>query len=632
MPINKIFKITRKIRNRHFIAFDLIILLLSPYIALLIRTDGNISNLITFENLLFITLSLTALKFVIFYQFGFYNRYWQSASIDELARIVAACITVILFEIFAFYLFNYFVIDVVKGMPYSLPILDSLISIIIIASARFSLRLVESSKNRIDRSVPQIHTIIIGAGDAGVQTQNKILYHKDYGKVVAFVDDDEAKIGLKIKGIPILGPISNLSEISTKLKTQKIIIALPMVSGKKIREIHSICSELDVEVLTLPPIDKILDKDIKINLLRRVQVEDLLRRELVEIDFDKVASSIKDKVVLISGAGGSIGSEICRQVCAFKPSQLIITGHGENSIFEIDMELKKHCRINSIITKIVDIKDSEGLSRIFSKYKPQIVFHAAAHKHVPLMENNPIEAVLNNIMGTKNMVDVSVKFNVDKFILISSDKAVNPTNVMGATKRVAEMIVLQAAKNYGRAFSAVRFGNVLGSRGSVIRTFYRQLKDGGPLTITHPDIMRYFMTIPESVQLVLQASVLNSGGEIFVLDMGEPVKIVDLAKDMIRLSGLRLNEDIDIEITGLRPGEKLFEELFLEGEQYKKTEHEKIFEAVNASNFTHPQLNELIENLIFHSNEEGNDIRLILRQLVPEYVSNNTNLKLVKPA
>nr|HPN37619.1 nucleoside-diphosphate sugar epimerase/dehydratase [Melioribacteraceae bacterium] len=359
---------------------------------------------------------------------------------------------------------------------------------------------------------------------------------------------------------------------------------------------------------------------------RKIQIEDLLRREPIKTDVQTIVNSIKNKVVLITGAGGSIGSEICRQVIRANPSNLILLGHGENSIFEIEEELKylkSYNEITQINSVICDIRSLDRLEKVFEQYKPDIIFHAAAHKHVPLMELNPQEAITNNVFGTLNCINLAVKYNTGRFIMISTDKAVNPTNIMGATKRICEMIVLDAARRYNKAFSVVRFGNVLGSRGSVVNTFSKQIQRGGPITVTHPKIIRYFMTIPEAVQLVLQAFILGKGSEVFVFDMGEPHLIDDLAKDMIKLSGLVVGKDIEIKYTGLRPGEKLFEELFNEGEVYNNTQHKKIFIAQNASSIVLEDLKEkllVLEKVINADNRQ--EISDVVKLIVKEYDEN----------
>jgi FlaA1/EpsC-like NDP-sugar epimerase len=368
---------------------------------------------------------------------------------------------------------------------------------------------------------------------------------------------------------------------------EQVIIAMPAAPGKKIRTIVDMCDRLEVPAKTMPGIYELLDDKVRVSQLRPVQIEDLLRRDPVKTDIAAVQKLVEGKCVLITGAGGAIGREICRQIMRCHPAQLVLVGHGENSIFAIHNELKKANAEVSLHPIIADLRFPHRLQAIFRRYKPDMVFHAAAHKHVPLMEDNPGEAITNNVQGTRNLINVSLEMGVQNFVMISSDKAVNSTNVMGASKRVAEMLVHQAAQRSGRAFVSVRFGNVLGSRGSVVLTFKEQIAAGGPLTVTHPEMTRYFMTIPEAVQLVLQAAVLGRGGEVFVLDMGDPVKIVDLARDMIELSGLQEGLDIDIAYTGLRPGEKMYEELFVVGERHQPTIHPKIRVAVRTDEHTY---------------------------------------------
>jgi FlaA1/EpsC-like NDP-sugar epimerase len=450
--------------------------------------------------------------------------------------------------------------------------------------------------------------------------------HRSLGKVAVFIDDDPLKQNLKILGIPVEGPIEKLSEIISYYELDKIVIAMPSATGNILRKVTNECMKSGIEVLTVPSLSEIIDNKITFQQIRRVQVEDLLRREPVKTDILKVREFIRGKNVLVTGAGGSIGSELCRQILSFCPEKLILLGHGENSIFDIEHKLNFKLRFlkekekPKIISKISDIRFREYLSEVFRETKPEIVFHAAAHKHVPLMENNPGEAILNNILGTKNLVELAVEHNVSEFVLISTDKAVNPTNIMGTTKRIAEIMTLTSAKEHNKCFSAVRFGNVLGSRGSVLQTFRKQVLTGGPISITHPNIMRYFMTIPEAVQLVLQASVLCKGGEIFVLDMGDPVKIVDLARDFIKLSGLKEGIDVDIEFGGLRPGEKLFEELFIKGENYIRTGHEKILIASNASNILVNGIEQKIEKLVTETKViDREKIYDLLKSIVPEY-------------
>lgn len=428
--------------------------------------------------------------------------------------------------------------------------------------------------------------LIVGAGSAGIALVEEMQRNPWLGfHPVAFIDDNPQKLNLRIRRLPVVGNRDRIPKFVRSLHAHKVIVAMPSVPGRVIREIVDICQSIGVPTSTLPGVNEILNSRVSIGSIRDIQIEDLLRREPIHIDREKVCQLLAGKKVLITGAGGSIGSELCRQVLKCRPAEILLLGHGENSIFNIQKELERVCQTLTkngelqsqirITTFIGDIRFSLRIEHAFAQFRPDIIFHAAAHKHVPIMELNAPEAITNNVHGTKNLVDLALRYDVQHFVMISTDKAVNPTNVMGASKRVAEMVVLQAAQKSGKPFVVVRFGNVLGSRGSVVPTFKQQIAEGGPVTITHPEICRYFMTIPEAVQLVLQAAIIGRGGEILMLDMGQPVKIVDLAKDLIRLSGYEVGKDIDISFTGLRPGEKLYEELFIPGEKYDRTEHEK---------------------------------------------------------
>jgi FlaA1/EpsC-like NDP-sugar epimerase len=410
-----------------------------------------------------------------------------------------------------------------------------------------------------------------------------------------------------------------------------VIIAMPSAPGKDIRRVVGICKEAGVQVKIIPGMSELLDGTVRVRHLRDVRIEDLLRRDPIQTDTSAIAAMIRGRRVLVTGGGGSIGSELCRQVLRFRPQSLVILGHGENSVFEIHNELAR--MLGSLATAeqdaeplpqihpvIADIRMIDRLRPVFEHYQPEVVFHAAAHKHVPLMEANPIEAATNNVLGTENLLEVSAALGVECFVMISSDKAVNPTSVMGASKRAAELLMHQAATQTGKPYVAVRFGNVLGSRGSVVLTFQKQILAGGPVSVTHPEMTRYFMTIPEAVQLVLQAATLGQGGEIFMLDMGEPVKISDLARDLIRLSGLEVERDIDIRYTGIRPGEKLFEELFIQGEEYQRTDHVKIFIAASAANVVPLSLGEGMAKLrraVREADERA--IVQVLKTIVPEF-------------
>ncbi len=624
MPINKIILFLSKLQNRHYLMHDVIVLVLSPLIALFLRLEGKLDLIVNWSEVFVITFVLLVFKLIIFRFFGLYNRLWKNASVDELARIIFSAIFVLLVEIFVFVLMKFLGNKIAGQFAYSLPLLDTIITISFVSISRFSSRLFEAIGYRIENKEQTSNLLIIGAGQTGLIVLTELLRSPSFGRIVGFLDDDVNKLKLKLKGIPILGTINELNKIVSKKSIKKIVIAMPTAPGTKIKEIYHVCKKLDVDVLTVPSLQNIINGKVSVNSIRKIKLEDLLRREQVETNTDDVKALIKNNIVLISGAGGSIGSELVRQVLSFNPMKLVLLGHGENSVFEIEQEILTKDGIcnTEIISMIADVRNKKRLEKIFKEFKPKLVFHAAAHKHVPLMEGNVEEAVTNNLLGTKNLVATSVTYDVEKFVLISSDKAVNPTNIMGASKRMAEMVVLSAAVKYKKAFSAVRFGNVLGSRGSVVGIFKKQIEVGGPIKITHPEIKRYFMTIPEAVQLVLQTSSLNKGGEIFVLDMGEPVKIIDLAKDMIKFSGLKFGEDIDIEITGLRPGEKLFEELFLETEQYSRTKHIKIYLAMNAAKGVHPNFEKLSQKLIdiaIINNSKKSEMVKLIKEIVPEF-------------
>jgi len=443
---------------------------------------------------------------------------------------------------------------------------------------------------------------------------------------------------MRIRGLPVLGDRSDLPDLVGEHKIDQVVIAMPTAPGKAIRDVVAICEQAGIPAKTMPGMYELLGGQVSISQLRNVEIEDLLRREPVHTDIAAVQELLRGRCVLVTGGGGSIGSELCRQIMRCKPSKLVIVGHGENSVFLIHQELQRAggARLapgvngqapavrTEIVPVIADVRFAERLHSIFEQHRPQIVFHAAAHKHLPLMEDNPSEAITNNVLGTRNVLEAALAADVERFVLISTDKAVNPTSIMGASKRVAELLVHQAARRSGRPYAAVRFGNVLGSRGSVVLTFKHQIAAGGPVTVTDPEMKRFFMTIPEAVQLVLQAAVLGQGGEAFVLDMGEPVKIVDLARDLIDLSGLEVGRDIDIVFTGMRPGEKLFEELFVPGEDYERTTHDKIFIANNASRLAPDGLDLSIDQLTAIAvRGDGDAITVGLQGLIPEFRPQN---------
>ncbi len=466
--------------------------------------------------------------------------------------------------------------------------------------------------------------IIIGAGDAGRIIINNSIANKNMNiDVVGFIDDDKAKIGKKFFGVKVLGTRDDIVRVCDKMDIDQIILAIPSAYAEERSEILSICSQTKCKVKTIPGISEIVEAPEKENSIRDIKIEDLLDRDPIVLDNDRITELVKDKVVMVTGGGGSIGSELCRQIMRYNPKTLVIVDIYENNAYDIQMELNDLYPNNKPVVLIASIRDRERLEEIFAEYTPQILFHAAAHKHVPLMEVSPREAIKNNVFGTYNLAATADKFKVEKFVMISTDKAVNPTNVMGASKRLCEMIIQCFEKISETDFVAVRFGNVLGSNGSVIPLFKRQIEKGGPVTVTHKDVIRFFMTIPEAAQLVIQAACYANGGEIFVLDMGKPVKIYNLAENIIKLSGYTPGVDIKIEIVGLRPGEKLYEELLMNSDLLKNTEHKKIF-------IDRPEtidFEELTKNLGFLKTavdkKDDNEVRSLLEKIVPTYIRNS---------
>lgn len=626
------------LNNRHFFLLDGLFFCLTPFLAMVLRLDDLTAIEQYSKGLIVATIAFTIVKLATFTIGGFYKRYWKYASIDELIEIAALTTTAVVIEIVLLSIFQYAVGTESKFylVPRSLPLLDGILTFVLVGGVRFSIRAAERKNQKSKNFYKRDRVLIVGAGDAGVSILQEMRRNPKLGlNPVAFVDDDSRKLGLNIQGIPVVGNRFRIPEIVAAQNIRQVVIAMPTASGKILREIVDICQAIGVRVNTLPATNDIFDRSNQINTLREVKIEDLLRREPIKTDAQAVSGLLTGKVILITGAGGSIGSELCRQIFRCRPAKIVLLGHGENSIFNIQEELQQvlhilqqddaNWRSTKLVPYIADLRIKLRLEDAFKVHQPDVVFHAAAHKHVPLMELNPPEAITNNVLGTKNLLDLAIEYNVNNFVMISTDKAVKPTNVMGASKRTAEMLVLRAAKTSGRPYAVVRFGNVLGSRGSVVPTFKRQIAKGGPVTITHPEICRYFMTIPEAVQLVLQASVLasqNSKGQIFMLNMGQPVKIVDLARDLISLSGYEVGQGIDIVFTGLRPGEKLYEELLVEGEEYEDTTHEKVLVVKNASRIIPPNLDTTIK-ILFEA-AKRNDVNLIiylLDRLVIGYVT-----------
>jgi FlaA1/EpsC-like NDP-sugar epimerase len=563
------------IRNRLILLVDLALIVIAALGAFVLRTDLGPRFLDYLPQMAwFIGISLL-IKPIIFYIFGLYRRMWIYASIQELkliilsvstASVVVSLVVVILLAV-----------QIIPDFPRSVLPIDWLLSLALIGGFRFSLRLFAESQPAATNNGLARRVLIVGAGDAGalvVREMQKNLHLPL--KPVCFLDDDPNKQHQQIHGVPVTGTLADLPRILAQWHIDEVIIAIPSAHGRVIRRVTEDCRQQGVQSRTMPGLYELLGGKVSVNRLREVEITDLLRREPVLIDERAIGASLGGRRVMVTGAGGSIGRELCRQVARWGPSELILLGHGENSIFETLIDLEENFPSITLHPILADIRDITRLSAVFNNLRPQVVFHAAAHKHVPLMESNVEEAITNNILGTRYVVEVSVEYGVERLVMISTDKAIRPSSVMGAAKRMAELLVLDAAHSSGCSFSVVRFGNVLGSRGSVIPRFKRQISAGGPVTVTHPDMQRYFMTIPEAVHLVLQASAMGQGGEVFVLNMGEQVKILDLAKDLIRLSGLEPGKDIDIIFTGIRPGEKLSEELWDLSASYKPTSHPDI--------------------------------------------------------
>ena len=607
------------VRNRYLLLLDLVLIVAAVFGAMALRFElGPLFYYYLPFAYWMLGVSLV-IKPLFFYLFGMYRRMWVYASIREL-RLVAVGVTassVVVAVILVIFTSQKLFI----GFPRSVLIIDWLLSIIFIGGIRFLLRLLAenvksfnspSSNGEIKRA------LIIGAGDAGALVVRELQKNPDLNMTpVGFLDDNPAKMSQQIHGIQVLGNVNDISKVVENKRVDEVIIAIPSAAGKVIRTIADICRLKGIPFRTMPGIYELIGGKVSINRLREVDITDLLRRQPTHMKEELVGEILTGKMVMVTGAGGSIGRELCRQISRWNPAGLILLGHGENSIFETLLEIQESFPSLPLTPVIVDVRDIHRLQMAFEKHKPEVVFHAAAHKHVPLMEMNVAEAVNNNVLGTRNVVQICEKLGIDKLIMISTDKAIRPANIMGATKRFSEMIVLDAAKHSGHAYSVVRFGNVLGSRGSVVPLFKHQIARGGPVTITHPDMKRYFMTIPEAVYLVLQAAAMGKGGETYVLNMGQQVRILDLAEDLIRLSGLEPGKDIEIAYTGIRPGEKLSEDLWEEGKQFNPTLHPEIFQLEDNTNLTGVELKKTIDRLLLLS-EEGDSTGIV--QLADETI------------
>lgn len=612
------------LRNRHFLLLDILFSLCTPAAAFALRigTTDWLWNEYRVGLFLF-TLASVVVKLPVFYAMGFYRRYWRYASVDELRLIGVTVVQLTIGLTIASWAIQNVSVMPGLGLPRSVPILDGMLTLLAVGGIRFSVRAMGSAHqpNR-NGAADKKRVLIVGAGDAGAMIVRELRSSPLVNlEPVGFVDDSPDKQGVYIHGVLVLGKRQDIPKLVQAYHIGEVIVAMPTAPGKTIREIVSLCEAARVPSRTVPGMYEILAGRVSVNQLRHVDIEDLLRREPVKTDSTEVVRMLSGARVLVTGAGGSIGSELCRQILRAGPSRLTLLGHGENSLFLLNQELRRLFPHAALDLVVADIRDAARLTSVFQRIRPQIIFHAAAHKHVPLMECNIEEAITNNVLGTRNVAELAEKFQVEQLVAISSDKAVNPTNVMGVTKRIAELLVQEAGVYAGRPFVSVRFGNVLGSRGSVVPFFRQQIAAGGPITVTHPDVTRYFMTIPEAVQLVLQAGAMGQPGNVFVLDMGEPIKIVELARDLIRLSGLEEGRDIDIVFTGLRPGEKLSEELFNPGEDYQRTAHEKIFVIHNgqSAKSSVAPLPDAINELIVAAQASHPNLQAMLKRIVPEY-------------
>lgn len=604
-------------RRAALIAYDIVSVVASSFLAILIRYDFQL-NTVPEEFLLpirqFMVINIV-LALGIFYLFRLYHSLWAFAGETELQNLVMACLTASVADGVGI---NFFRMGS-KAVPDSYYFLYFFFLLTFLFASRFSYRFFRSRKHKLQNRKNSVSVMIIGAGEAGNAIIKEIVT-SNYSTMVirCIIDDDKNKWGSFIQGIKVVGGRDKIIESADLYDVDEILLAIPSASPTQIRELLEICKETNCKLRSLPGLYQLANGDVNVSKLRDVEVEDLLGREPIRVDMDSILGYVQNKVVLVTGGGGSIGSELCRQIAAHKPSQLIVFDIYENNAYDLQQELKENFPELKLTVLIGSVRNTNRINSVFETYHPDIVYHAAAHKHVPLMEDSPNEAVKNNVFGTWKTAMAAAENHAQKFVMISTDKAVNPTNIMGASKRICEMIVQTFNRHYETEFVAVRFGNVLGSNGSVIPLFKKQIAAGGPVTVTHPDIIRYFMTIPEAVSLVLQAGAYAKGGEIFVLDMGEPVKILDLAKNLIRLSGYRVDEDIKIVFTGLRPGEKLYEELLMKEEGLQDTDN-RLIHIGRPIELDESLFFKQLKNLEEASKEEVRDIRPLIREIVPTY-------------
>ena len=614
----KPFNVKLFYRRTCLIIYDIISIILASYLAILARYEFHVDTIPAYfmnpiEMFLPVNIILTLL---IFYIFRLYSSLWAFAGETELQNIVLSCVLSTLVDGLGM---QFFRASSYQAVPRSYYLFYMFFLVTCIFASRFSYRFFRSLKHKQKNKKNLISVMVIGAGEAGNVIIKEIVNSNFSTMVIkCVIDDDKGKWGRYIQGIKVVGGRDKIVECADIYEVDEIIVALPSASRAEIREILEICKDTNCKLRSLPGMYQLVNGEVNVSKLRDVEVEDLLGRDPISVDLDSILGYVQGKVVLVTGGGGSIGSELCRQIACHKPKHLIIIDIYENSVYDIQQELKTRYPDLKLTVLIASVRNTNRMNWIFEKYHPEIVYHAAAHKHVPLMEDSPNEAVKNNVFGTWKTAQAAAFYGVRKFVLISTDKAVNPTNIMGASKRICEMIIQTFNNHYDTEFVAVRFGNVLGSNGSVIPLFRKQIMAGGPVTVTHPEIIRYFMTIPEAVSLVLQAGAYAKGGEIFVLDMGEPVKILDLAENLIRLSGYRVGEDIKIEFTGLRPGEKLYEELLMDEEGMKETAN-KLIHVGKPIEIDEMQFFVQLKKLKEESKNESGDIRPLIQEIVPTY-------------
>ncbi len=610
----------KSLRNRHVFAADIVLIGLCVLFAFLSRFELSYLFFKFQPFMLRMIVVALVIKPILYFSFGLYSRMWSHASIPEAGLIIIAVSVSSATVAVIMLLLNR--MSFMVGYPRSVFVIDALFSLLAVGGVRYLIRFshdMEQQKAVLNRKFHR-KAVIIGAGDAGILVFNEIVRNPQLGiDVVCFVDDDVQKRKLIIRSKRVEGAILDLPKIINKFNITDCFFAIPSAPGRIVRVVADVCRQEKVTFKTMPGIYNILDGKVSVSNIREVDITDLLRRDPVKLDAENIRSILTDQTVLVTGGGGSIGRELCSQVALYQPKEIILLGHGENSIFEAINDLKMRFPELKVSGQIADIRDIKRIDSIFASCKPDIVFHAAAHKHVPLMEQNILEAVTNNIFGTRNVVRIAAAYGIKRFVMISTDKAVRPVNIMGASKRIAENIVLNESNFSDATFTAVRFGNVLGSRGSVVPTFKRQIANGGPVTVTHREMTRYFMTIPEAVYLVLESAGLATDRETFVLNMGEQVRIMDLANDLIRLSGLTVGRDIEIVETKMRPGEKLREDLWNEGQTLDPTIHPDIFRLRREDLLSPAQIDEILdrlEALIEADDPEG--VRAYLSEVIPD--------------